>query len=367
MPKKPVIAIVLGTRPEMTKCAPVIFAAQKRGISVPIIHTGQHYTFELDRVFFKELDLPDPEVHVHVGSHRAPRQVGLMLDRLMDAYDQVRPDVVMVQGDTNTVLAGALTALKMDIPVAHLEAGLRSDDWTMPEEPNRILADRISKWLFCPTELQRRRLAAEGIVHDGIHVVGNTAVDASMHFSRISYDKSDIADRLKLHARPYLFLTMHRPGNVDEPERLRALIAALEHAARELGRIIVFPVHPRTKSHMDEIGLRLSTDCFIELGPIGYLDTLRLMLGSDAVLTDSGGVQEEACVLRVPCITLRPNTERPETIHVGANVLFKGTHPSDLVQTISERMKIERVWENPFGDGRTGERVIDILEKDFLK
>jgi UDP-N-acetylglucosamine 2-epimerase (non-hydrolysing) len=364
MSHKPVIAMVFGTRPEMIKCAPVIFAAQQRGLEVPIIHTGQHYTFEMDRVFFKELNIPEPSAHVHVGSHRAPRQVGLMLDRLMDAFDQVKPDVVMVEGDTNSVLAGALTALKMDIPVAHLEAGLRSDDWTMPEEPNRILADRVSRWLFCPTDIQRKRLADEGIIN-GVHVVGNSIVDAALHFSRVSYDKSDATDRLKLNNRPYMFLTMHRPGNVDVPERLKAMIQALEHASEELGRLIVFPVHPRTKARMDEMGLRLSPRHFLELEPVGYLDTLRLMLGSDAVLTDSGGIQEEACILRIPCVTLRPNTERPETIHVGANILFEGTHALDLTSVIAEHMKRERIWENPFGDGKTGQRVVDILEKDF--
>lgn len=365
MSRKPVIAMVLGTRPEMIKCSPVIFAARERGLEVPIIHTGQHYSFELDRVFFKELNLPEPSAHVHVGSHRAPRQVGLMLDRLMDAFDQVKPDVVMVQGDTNTVLAGALTALKMDIPVAHLEAGLRSDDWTMPEEPNRILADHISRWLFCPTDIQRQRLAGEGIAHGGVHVVGNTVVDAALHFSRVSYDKSDVADRLKLQNRPYMFLTMHRAGNVDVPERLTAIIRALEHASEQLGRLIVFPVHPHTKKSLSELGLRLSPRYFLELEPLGYLDTLRLMLGSDAILTDSGGIQEEACILRIPCVTLRPNTERPETVHVGANVIFGDTHGPDLASVIEKHMKLERMWENPFGDGKTGQRVIDILEKDF--
>ena len=359
------LAIILGTRPELIKCSPVIFEAQKRGIPVAIIHTGQHYARELDEVFFDELNLPRPVAHIHVGSHSAPVQIGLMMQRLTDALAEIKPSVVLVQGDVNSVLAGALTSYKLGIPVAHLEAGLRSDDWSMPEESNRVLTDRISRWLFCPTNLQRDRLAQEGIVH-GVYVVGNTIVDAVQHFSKIAYEKSDIAERLGVHRSPYMLLTMHRPGNVDDPERLRAMIGMLDRAAAELKHRIVFPVHPRTQVALRANGIRLEGS-FVPTDPLGYLDLLRLQSSASLVLTDSGGMQEEACILRVPSITLRPNTERPETVDVGASVLHHELDDALLQRRMKQQMEKERNWENPFGDGKTAERVLDILGGDIAR
>ncbi|MBI4138637.1 UDP-N-acetylglucosamine 2-epimerase (non-hydrolyzing) [Candidatus Uhrbacteria bacterium] len=354
------IAIVLGTRPEIIKCAPVVLEAMRRGESVGIIHTGQHYSPEMDATFFHELNLPAPVAHAHVGSHPAGKQIGLMMQRLAEIFDEIKPRVVMVEGDTNSVLAGALAAYKADIPVAHLEAGLRSDDWAMPEEANRVLTDRISKWLFCPTEVQRERLRQEAIAHDGVSVVGNTIVDASLHYAKVAYDKSDIAERLKITNRPYALLTMHRPSNVDEPERLRAITAALDAAASRLGQRIVFPVHPRTRSALERHGVTLG-GAFLTTEPLGYLDLLRLQSSADVVLTDSGGIQEEACVLRVPCVTLRENTERPETLHVGSNVLHFAADGASLEQAIRMMMAKPNDWRNPFGDGTTSSRVLDIL------
>ncbi len=356
------LAIILGTRPELIKCAPVILEAQRRGIPVGIIHTGQHYTHELDGVFFDELRLPRPIAHIHVGSHSAPKQIGLMICRLAEVLETLSCTAVMVEGDTNSVLAGALAAYKSGIPVAHLEAGLRSDDWTMPEESNRVLADRVSKWLFCPTEIQRERLRLEGVVHEGVHVVGNTVADAALHYVRVSYEKSDIAERLKIHQSEYGVLTMHRPANVDEPERLRAMIDSIAHASREHKLKIVFPIHPRTKKTIVEHGIRMP-EHFVITEPLGYLDLLRLQSSAQIILTDSGGIQEEACILRVPSITLRPNTERPETIRVGASVLFHEPDPEHLTAIMHERITANRSWENPFGDGKTAGRVLDILGK----
>ncbi|HVZ22320.1 MAG TPA: UDP-N-acetylglucosamine 2-epimerase, partial [Vicinamibacterales bacterium] len=200
------IAVLLGTRPELIKCAPVVLEARRRGVPVGIVHTGQHYSPELDAIFFRELQLPDPIDHVHVGSHPGARQIGLMLERLSDALEALRPECVLVEGDTNSVFAGAFTAHTLGIPVAHLEAGLRSDDWTMPEEANRVLTDRLSRWLFCPTDLQRDRLAREGIAHDGVSVVGNTIVDAVQHYVHVARDTSRIVERLDLRTRPYALL-----------------------------------------------------------------------------------------------------------------------------------------------------------------
>ncbi len=355
------IAFVLGTRPEIIKIAPVFFEAERRGLACGIVHTGQHYSPELDGIFFREMNLPEPAAHAHVGSHLAPRQIGLMMERLSEVFETLKPSTVIVQGDTNSVLAGAITAYKMNIPVAHLEAGLRSDDWSMPEESNRVLTDRLSYWLFCPTELQRARLKQEGIDHVGVRVVGNTIVDASLHYAKIAYEKSDIAERLKIMNRPYALLTMHRPSNVDDPERLRAMIQSIATASRQHGLIVVFPVHPRTKRALVQHGIRLETP-FIETDPLGYLDLLRLQCSADLVLTDSGGIQEEACVLRVPSITLRPNTERPETLQVGASVLHHEPDAEALARVMQRMIKTPRSWINPFGDGKTSHYVLDLLE-----
>jgi len=355
------LAVILGTRPELIKCAPVVLEAQRQGIPVGIIHTGQHYSRELDGVFFDELNLPQPIAHVHVGSHPAAAQIGLMIQRLADALDDLKPSAVLVQGDTNSVLAGALAAYKSGIAVAHLEAGLRSDDWTMPEESNRVLTDRISKWLFCPTELQRERLRNEGIDHEGVHVVGNTIVDAAQHYAKVAYEKSDIAERLNINGTRYGLLTMHRPNNVDDPDRLRSMIHAIEGAVSQHGLTVVFPIHPRTKHVMDTHRILLS-ERFITTEPVGYLDLLRLQSAADIVLTDSGGIQEEACILRVPSVTLRPNTERPETLHVGASVLHHEADAETLAIVMQAQMSKQRNWENPFGDGRTAERVLQILQ-----
>lgn len=359
------LAVILGTRPEIIKCAPVILEMQSRRLPVGIVHTGQHYTPELDDVFFKEMNLPEPVRHIHVGSQAAPKQIGLMMERLSDVLGELKPSAVLVEGDTNSVLAGALTAYKEGIPVAHLEAGLRSDDWDMPEEANRVLTDRISKWLFCPTDLQRNRLAEERIAHAGVSVVGNTVVDAALHYAKVAYAKSDIAERLRIANHPYFLLTLHRPSNVDNPVRLQALIKGLKGMAEQLHRKIVFPVHPRTAARFEAAGIRLE-EPFIACGSLGYLDMLRLQSSADCVLTDSGGLQEEACTLHVPCVTLRANTERPESLVVGANILCLETDASALAQVVQRQMDIPRDWKNPFGDGKTAARVADILQRDVF-
>jgi UDP-N-acetylglucosamine 2-epimerase (non-hydrolysing) len=357
------IAVLLGTRPELIKCAPVVLEARRRGVPVGIVHTGQHYTPELDSIFFRELDLPDPIEHVHVGSHPGARQIGLMIERLSDVLDALRPESVLVEGDTNSVLAGALTAQKLGIPIAHLEAGLRSDDWTMPEEANRVLTDRLSRWLFCPTDLQRDRLAREGITHDGVAVVGNTIVDAALHYVQVARDTSRILGRLNVRTQPFVLLTLHRPSNVDDPARRDALLSAIAEAARRLGLVVVFPVHPRTGRRMR--GDDPARYGFIATEPLGYVDLLRLQSSAALVMTDSGGIQEEACILRVPSITLRANTERPEALHVGATVLQHEADADALTASMRAQIAKPRDWSNPFGDGHTAERVVDRLVADL--
>lgn len=354
------LAIVLGTRPEIIKTAPIVFEAQRRGEPVAIIHTGQHYSEELDGIFFRELGLPDPHINLAVGSHPAPRQLGRMLDRLHDAFLHVKPTRVMVQGDTNTVLAGALAAFKADIPVAHLEAGMRCDDWTLPEEANRVLADRVSQWLFCPTELQSDRAIQEGIDRKKIHVVGNSVVDAVRHFAERASRAATILIKHDLTPRTYCLLTLHRASNVDDPVRLQRILDHIDASMCAHGLRVLFPVHPRTADIISrhEVRMGLSMLC---TAPMGYLDLLHAQQQAALILTDSGGIQEEACTLRVPCIILRPNTERPEVLQIGAATMHEGLDAEGLHAAVTERLGCARLWENPFGDGRTAERVMDIL------
>jgi UDP-N-acetylglucosamine 2-epimerase (non-hydrolysing) len=356
------IAFVLGTRPELVKAAPVIREAQIRGLPFKIIHTGQHYSQGLHEVFFRELEIPPPDVNLRVGSLPPVPQLARLFEGVGGALEALAIGLVVVQGDTNSMLAGALAAHKLRIPTAHVEAGLRSDDWTMPEEGNRVLAARIASIHFCPTEVQKRRLAAEGITR-GVHVVGNTIVDACLGFLPVAERRSNVRARLRLEGTPYALLTMHRPSNVDDPERLRALLAALRTVARALGVKLVFPVHPRTGASIQRAGLEalIAAPDLVATEPVGYLDLLALLRHAEFVVTDSGGAQEEACILRVPCVTLRANTERPETVEVGANVLCPSVESSELLRAVREARARPRTWANPFGDGKAARRVMDVI------
>jgi UDP-N-acetylglucosamine 2-epimerase (non-hydrolysing) len=355
------LVIVLGTRPEIIKTAPVVLEAIRRGIPVSIVHTGQHYDDALDGVFFRELGLAEPSHNLRVGSLPRAKQVGAMLTGLHDVLTELNPKTVLVQGDTNSVLAAALAAHTLGIPVAHLEAGLRSDDWSMPEEANRVLTGVVADFHFCPTEVQRGRLRAEGITEQ-VHVVGNTIVDAALHFHS-NVDASHTKKRLNAEG-PHALLTMHRPSNVDDPERLRAMIDMLGSLAEKRGWKMIFPIHPRARARLESAGLweALASDkCFTVLAPLGYLDLLALQASAELVLTDSGGLQEEANILRVPCVTLRANTERPETVDAGGNVLYAGTSVEALDGLVNGLLTRTRDWRCPFGDGMTAKRVIDIL------
>lgn len=354
---------ILGTRPEIIKTAPLMHEFKQRSIPFTIVHTGQHYTPTLDDIFFEELSLPTPITNLRVGSLAPVHQVAQMMMGIAEALVELNPRAIIIQGDTNSVLAGALAAHKLAIPIAHLEAGLRSDDWTMPEEGNRILAGRVATIHFCPTNLQRQRLAAEGITQN-VYVIGNTAVDACLRFSEIAQLKSTLLEQLGLKTRSFAMLTMHRPSNVDNVQRLESLLLGLSSVARSLGLTLVFPIHPRTQASLRMLNLEhyISSPEFCPIEPIGYLDMLALMQKSQLVFTDSGGAQEEACTLHIPCITLRPNTERPETVHVGANILCDSTEANELLLKATQMIQRPRTWLNPFGNGQSSAQAADILE-----
>jgi len=351
------IAIILGTRPEIIKMSPIIRECEARKLDYFILHTGQHYSYEMDRAFFEDLELPEPKYNLDVGSGTHAEQTSRILTGIEKVLVQEKPDIVLVQGDTNTVMAGALAAAKLHIRVGHVEAGLRSFDRTMPEEINRVIADHISDYLFAPTETARRYLQNEGIEESKICVTGNTIVDAVFQNREISQKKADILKDLGLKPREYFLVTSHRQENVDNPDILRNIIAGLEAVHREYSLPVIFPMHPRTRKMVEQFGISL--DGLSVMNPVGFLEFLQLESNARLVLTDSGGVQEETCILGVPCVTLRENTERPETIKVGANVLA-GTGANEVLASTGQMLSRTGTWENPYGDGIAGKIIVTI-------
>ena len=351
------ISIVLGTRPEIIKMAPVIRACQKMNVDYSILHTGQHYSYEMDRVFFTDLELPEPDHNLDVGSGSHAEQTGKIMAGVEAIWQRETPDIVLVQGDTNTVLAGALAAAKLHIPVGHVEAGLRSFDRRMPEEINRVVADHISDLLFTPTALSQNNLLQEGIDPKKIHVTGNTVVDAVFQNRSIAQTRSTVLKEMGLSPGRYFLATAHRAENVDVHEKLAGIMTALSSLSEQHAVPVIFPMHPRTQKMLRDFNIPSMGVTITQ--PIGYLDFLELEAHASLVLTDSGGLQEEACILNVPCVTLRENTERPETVDVGANVLA-GTDPDRIVTAAGRMMSQRKKWKNPYGDGTAGENIVAI-------
>jgi len=356
------VAVVLGTRPEIIKLAPVIRILESEGTDYFILHTGQHYSYNMDRVFFEQLELPEAMYNLDVGSGSHAEQTGKMLIGIESVLMKERPDIVLVQGDTNTTLAGALAAVKLRIRVGHVEAGLRSYDREMPEEINRTLADHCSDLLFAPTEKSRRILIGEGISEDRIFVTGNTVVDAVMQNVELSKKNGDLMDRLGISEEGYFLATAHRQENVDNRERFSGIIRGLELVREEFGFPVIYPIHPRAKKRMESFGIEANGVRLVD--PLDYLSFLQLESNARLVFTDSGGVQEETCILGVPCVTLRYNTERPETLEVGSNVLA-GTNPTEIVKKARYMLNKSNNWSNPFGDGKASERIVGILREEF--
>jgi len=312
------IVTIVGARPQFIKCAPVSREIRKVHEEI-LVHTGQHYDPEMSDIFFEELRIPKPDYNLGVGSGPHGKQTGEILMGVEEVLLKEKPGLVIVYGDTNSTLAGALAAAKLHIPVAHVEAGLRSFDRTMPEEINRVVTDHISDLLFCPTETSVKNLAAEGVTK-GVHLVGDVMADALAFNRGIAEKKSRILETLGLVGKEYCVMTVHRPSNTDSRQNLTSIIRAVG----EGGVAVVFPIHPRTRKYLQEYGLldRLPSNIVIT-EPLGYLDMIRLIAGARKILTDSGGMQKEAYMLGVPCITLRQNTEWVETVNAGWNVLVE--------------------------------------------
>jgi UDP-N-acetylglucosamine 2-epimerase (non-hydrolysing) len=351
---RPLVAHVVGARPNYMKVAPLYAELERDGaVEQRLIHTGQHYDGLLKDVFFTELPLPRPHVELAVGSGSHAEQTARALVGLEETFLELRPQLVVVPGDVNSTLAGALAAVKLDIPVCHLEAGLRSHDWSMPEEHNRRVADHLSALLLTHSEGANENLRREGIDDSRVRFVGNTMIDtllASLDAARAQEDWR----AWSLAPGEYLLVTLHRPALVDDPERLAQTMSALETVARELP--VIFPVHPRTRNRLEHLGIEPRAGVTLT-DPLPYRTFLALESCAAAVLTDSGGIQEETTALGVPCFTLRANTERPVTVEEGTNVLL-GLEPERILEIPSLLAGDDRADGRPaLWDGRAGERA----------
>lgn len=346
------VAVIVGTRPEIIKMSPVIRALKE----YYIIHTGQHYDYSMDKVFFDQLKLPEPRYKLEVGSGYPGIQLAKIIERVEGVFLREKPDVLLVLGDTASVTGGALAASKSKIKVGHIEAGLRSFDRSMPEEINRILTDHCSDLLFAPTMNASSNLLSEGINPKFIELVGNTIVDA------VNQNLELATKGIELGHKPYALVTLHRQENVDDPQRFSDIIKGVNMVSKKLNLVCLYPIHPRAEKMMKQFGINQGD--VVLMPPRDYFSFLCLEKNAKIILTDSGGIQEEACMMNVPCVTLRDNTERPETVKVGANRI-SGTIPQDILECATEALLDGNKWDNPFGDGHSGERIVKILEEKF--
>jgi UDP-N-acetylglucosamine 2-epimerase (non-hydrolysing) len=357
---------VVGARPNFMKVAPIVEAMGRRAseFAPVVLHTGQHYDERMSDAFFRDLGLPEPDVHLGVGSGSHAQQTATVMQRFEPVVLEHKPDWVLVVGDVNSTLACALVCSKLGVRVAHVEAGLRSRDRTMPEEINRLLTDQLSDLLLTPSEDADRNLLAEGIEPGRIRFVGNVMID-SLFKQLERAESSRVREELEVAGGDYAVVTLHRPSNVDEPDVLRGILSALTRISERLP--VVFPIHPRTRKNLDEFGLlgageRGGRVRLVE--PLGYLDFLRLYSGARLVLTDSGGIQEETTALGIPCLTLRENTERPVTVELGTNRVV-GTDPERIVAEAEAALAKDTQKEPPgippLWDGRAAGRILDAL------
>lgn len=346
------IITILGARPQFIKAA-AVSAVFKGNIEEILVHTGQHYDANMSDVFFEELNIPKPKYHLNIGSGSHGEQTGEMLKAIEQVLLDEKPDCVMVYGDTNSTLAGALAASKLLIPVIHVEAGLRSFNKAMPEEQNRILTDHVSSLLFVPTQTAVDNLTNEGITN-GVHLVGDVMYDGILHFSKIAAEKSGILEKYQLEKNQFVLCTIHRAENTNDPARLRAIFKGLNQSKIKT----VLPLHPRTQKYISDYGITLENHIQV-IEPVGYLDMVRLESACSKIVTDSGGVQKEAFFLGKPCITMRDETEWVETVENGWNVLV-GADETKIVQAIlSFEPTAER--KNYFGKGNAAKLILTHL------
>ena len=355
------LIIVVGARPNFIKVGPLMPVFAKAGIDARLAHTGQHYDSLMSDVFFADLDIPEPDWNLGVGSGTHAVQTGTAMISLEDLFAEELPDAVMVVGDVNSTLAGALAAVKLHIPVVHLEAGLRSGDMSMPEEVNRLVTDALSSMLLAPTEDSLTNLEREGVERKRIHFVGNIMAESvCRNLSRI--DGREVCSRYAFEPDGYILSTVHRPENTDHPERMAHIAAAFQEAPLP----VLLPAHPRTKPSLAAAGLGEGTPNVLVIDPVGYLDMLALQRDARVIITDSGGVQEEACMLHTPCVTVRRNTEREVTIDAGANRLAAADR-SAILDAIEAALDSKRSWPRPKRwDEAVSQRTVKALEEGIL-
>jgi len=355
------ILTVVGARPQFVKATPVCNALREAGHKEYLIHTGQHYDYEMSQVFFEEMGISKPDLNLQVGSGNHGWQTSQMLVKIEEILLAEKPDYVLVYGDTNSTLAGALAAIKLQIPVAHIESGLRSYNRSMPEEHNRVLTDHCADLLFCPTQVAVDNLLSE-CVQGKVHLVGDTMFDAVLHFYQIAEQKSRILKALDLQPKQFLLATIHRPYNTDIAANLMNLLSAF----LDIGELVIFPVHPRTRAKIAEFdrnfSMKLASSNVQMIDPVGYLDMLTLEKNARLILTDSGGIQKEAFFFNVPCVTLRPETEWVETVQAGMNILA-GTNRSQILMAVSKGDWPQITSTNIFGNGSAGKQIVKILSQ----
>ena len=354
------IILVAGARPNFMKIAPLMDAIKKHPSICPVlVHTGQHYDEKMSGLFFQELGIPTPDVNLEVGSGSHAVQTAEIMTRFEPVLLEHKPDYVLVVGDVNSTIACGLVAVKLGVRLIHVEAGLRSFDRTMPEEINRILTDGISDILFCSEQSGVDNLLKEGVSIERIHLVGNVMIDTLLRH-RHKAEKSHILDDLKLQEKKYAVATLHRPANVDDQDALSRIISVLQIIGQDTP--VVFPIHPRTRQRLESWNIQTDPMRIKFIDPLGYLDFLKLVASASVVLTDSGGIQEETTILKIPCLTLRENTERPCTIEIGSNQLV-GTDPKKILAAYQavrsgtgKTGRIPQLW-----DGNAAERIVSCL------
>lgn len=359
MPRK-TIACIVGARPNFMKIAPILAEmARRSGMVGRLIHTGQHYSPEMSDSFFADLAIPRPDVSLGISGGSSNEQTARVMLALEPEFAQSRPDLVLVVGDVNATAGAAMVAAKAGIPLAHVEAGLRSFDRAMPEEINRLVTDALSNFLFTTEPSGNENLLREGVAAERIFFCGNVMIDTLLRFRERAM-QSDVLERLSVAERHYVVVTLHRPSNVDDPSRLRELLAVLAELNRQIP--VIFPIHPRTRARMEEAGIEPRGVQLTQ--PFGYIDFLRLTSAARLVLTDSGGIQEETTILNVPCLTVRENTERPVTITQGTNRLV-GVDPQAVLEAARQTLQQEpgEPKRPDLWDGKAAVRILDVLER----
>jgi UDP-N-acetylglucosamine 2-epimerase (non-hydrolysing) len=352
------ISIILGTRPEIIKMAPLLKILEAKRADFFTLHTGQHYSYQMDEIFFEQMELPRPRYNLEAGSGSHAEETAKMLVGIEKILLDEKPDIVLVEGDTNSILAGALAAVKLGIKVGHVEAGLRSYDHSMPEEINRVIVDHIADYLFAPTPKAKDTLLKEGINKEKVFITGNTIVDAVDQYIELARQKIDLDGQFHLKSQKYFLTTLHRQENTDNKERFTSILDGLSEVATIFRLPVVYPIHPRSRKIMDGLGRKPNNLKIID--PVDFFSFLQLESNARLILTDSGGVQEEACILHVPCVTLRNNTERPETVDAGANILA-GAAAESIIASTETMLKRKTDWTNPFGDGHAADRILNII------